>query len=468
MRRQPRLLAAASVAVALAAGMLAAVAPSASAAGSGLSGDFDGDGHRDVAVASGGGAGRVTVLYGSAQGIDAARRVVIDQNSPGVPGANEADDRFGAALVAADLDRDGYSDLVVAAPGERFTADPSKRGSLTVLWGGPKGLQGGTGLPVYAEARQLSAADVDRDGRTDLLVNENGGVTVVRGPFTRTGGTGRITRQSVNAHPGDMAVADFDGDGRVDLLMSEQVPYESDSDTQYYTRYLKGTADGFVLKRTWPWARQHGAVAAGDLNHDGYADVALGNDSAVDSVVTVVYGSAAGLGGGRANQRITQDTAGVPGTDEPGDNWGDALSIGDVDGDHYPDLAIGAWGEDLASVQDTGSVTLLRGSSHGLVATGAQMLTQDSPGVPGHSEKEDGFGTSLLLTDTDRDGRADLVVSASGLQYGPDTGFGTVGENGGAGMVWRLPATAKGLTGTGSTLYGGPAGAMWFGSPLAG
>ncbi|MGW5866190.1 FG-GAP repeat protein [Streptomyces sp. NPDC055239] len=67
-----------------------------------------------------------------------------------------------------------------------------------------------------------------------------------------------------------------------------------------------------------------------------------------------------------------------------------------------PDVILGA-----------GTVTLLRGSASGLRTTGAITLTQDSPGVPGASGSMDGFGATLLASDIGADGRLDLTATAA-------------------------------------------------------
>ncbi|MGV9574399.1 VCBS repeat-containing protein, partial [Streptomyces nigra] len=107
----------------LASGLSPLVVTGAQAA-SGAPGDIDKDGYRDVVVSAPDAkvsghakAGAVVVLYGTARGIDPSRRTVLTQNSTGVPGTAEAGDRFGAAVAVHDLNRDGYSDLVVGAPG---------------------------------------------------------------------------------------------------------------------------------------------------------------------------------------------------------------------------------------------------------------------------------------------------------------------------------------------------------------
>jgi hypothetical protein len=115
-----------AVAALLAAGLapLAAATPAAAAAAKYLD-DFNGDGYRDLAISNRGAtiggvkqAGAVAVVYGSVRGLDFARRTVVSQNSPGIPGAAEAYDHFGADLITRDMNNDGYADVVVAAPGE--------------------------------------------------------------------------------------------------------------------------------------------------------------------------------------------------------------------------------------------------------------------------------------------------------------------------------------------------------------
>ena len=116
--------------------------------------DFNGDGYADLAVGvpnedvnGRADAGLVNVVYGSAAGLSATS--VQDQRffqdySAGTPESNirdtsEVNDRFGAAVVAADFNGDGYSDLAAGVP-EEDLASTANAGAVNVIYGSPAGL----------------------------------------------------------------------------------------------------------------------------------------------------------------------------------------------------------------------------------------------------------------------------------------------------------------------------------------
>ncbi|MGI3779698.1 MAG: FG-GAP-like repeat-containing protein [Janthinobacterium lividum] len=103
-------------------------------------GDLDQDGYADLMIGSPGeslgsrhDAGRVTLVYGGANGYRTSGNRSYDQNTPGVPGTAEKNDRFGTAVALSDHDGDGHLDLTVGAPGENGS------GAITTLEGSGRG-----------------------------------------------------------------------------------------------------------------------------------------------------------------------------------------------------------------------------------------------------------------------------------------------------------------------------------------
>lgn len=154
------------------------------------------------------------------------------------------------------------------------------------------------------------------------------------------------------------------------------------------------------------------------------------------------YGAANTPGGISATRHVYhQNTAGIPGANEAKDEFGAALSIGDITGDHRADLAIGIPYESLGRASRAGDVLLLRGSTSGVTTTGAARYSQDSPGIPGSTENNDVFGSQLRLADFNRDGKADLAVAAP---Y----------EDHGSGAVWQLRGTGNGPSTSNVSVFG--------------
>ena len=158
--------------------------------------DFNGDGYDDLAAGAPDerlgepadeafAAGAVNVIYGSSGGLTAEGNQLWSQGSPGVPGHDEAYDRFGRAVAAGDFDSDGYADLAIGVPGENRGADRvTGKGAVVVLHGSAIGLtstgavrwtQDSPGVPGTAEridgfGWSMVAADFGRSGAADLAI----------------------------------------------------------------------------------------------------------------------------------------------------------------------------------------------------------------------------------------------------------------------------------------------------------
>jgi FG-GAP repeat len=409
------------------------LAPSAAA---GLRADFNGDGAADlvIGVPSEGlgpgqaSAGVVHVLYGSASGLTAAGSQLWSQDSPGVGGVAEAGDGFGGALATGDFNADSRADLAVGVGQEN-----QGRGVVHVLGGSAAGLTA-TGSQLWSQG---------------------------------SGGVGGI------AEAGDgfgfaLATGAINASGHADLAITasgEDVGRVMDAGT---LNVLYGSAGGLSSAGNQVWSQDSPgvagiaetqdflgiAVAAGDFNGDGHADLAAGAPGETLAVVAVaagavnvLYGSAGGLTA-TGNQVWSQDSPGVANLTQPRDLFGSALAAGDVNADGRAELAVGVPGEVLdalpSPIAEAGVVQVLVGSPGGLTGTGSQLWSQDSSGIADQAEDGDRLGSALAAGDFNGDGSADLAMSAPGENL--NRGFGS-------GVVQVLPGSGAGLTATGSQLW---------------
>jgi hypothetical protein len=215
---------------------------------------------------------------------------------------------------------------------------------------------------------------------------------------------------------------------------------------------LAGAAVGWSATMALAGGHVAAAQAVGslqaDFNNDGFVDLAVGAVfEDVGSVggagaVNVLYGSAGRLTGA-GSQLFSQDSPGVPGTAENGDQFGAALAAGDFDNDGFADLAVGVVHEGVGGAIGAGAVNVLYGSAGGLTGSGSQQFSQGAGGVPGTAETGDEFGHALATGDFDNDGFADLAIGAP---------LETVASVEQLGSVNVLPGSVGGLTGSGSQL----------------
>ncbi len=329
-------------------------------------GDFNRDGYFDLAVGVPGArlqgrraAGRVVLLHGSSKGLAAAARDQYHQNSPGIPGDIEINDRFGAALASGDFDGDGYDDLAVGAPGQKV-AGKTRAGSLQLLAGSGAGL-----LPDVAWSRAS-------DGITGKVKrNAAFGATLTSGNFD----SDAFDDLAIGV-PGMSS-----GAGEVDVLYGARVGVSSrDVRLRQGVRQVTGTArvgDSFGF-----------ALAAADIDADGWDDLVIGVPFedvlgvADTGAVDIVFGERRGLVAGRFLRRTVSQAA-VPGEARSGESYGFAVAVSDVNGDGSADVVAGAPGPTAGS----GRVIITTGP------VGEWHL--DSPGIEGSSAPGDRFGSAL-------------------------------------------------------------------------
>ncbi|WP_405843401.1 FG-GAP and VCBS repeat-containing protein [Streptomyces sp. NBC_01518] len=371
------------------------------------------------------------------------------------------------AKYADDFNGDGYRDYAVG-----------DSGSVTVTYGTAKGPgtkvktfnQNSAGIPGTAGdaggysdgfGESLANADFNRDGYADLAVGDHsekvsgkvaaGAVTIVWGSASGLGS--KATRIPATARTyygfGDaLATGDFNGDGKADLAVSDGVA------TVYVYR------GGFSTSGTTGKVTKHvpSPSAADVFEPTGLVAGKVTKDKATDLYV---------LGQGYKNDRMTQAAWFLRGGttvksgkfttyDSSSPDYSPTGVVADFDKNGYGDLAV----SDTPYNKGAGSVVVMRGGATG--PTTNYRLTQSTSGVISAPAKGDSFGTALSAGDTNRDGYPDLAVGV------PEEKIGSAEVAGGAHV---LRGGRSGLTGKSSQWFsratagvpGGPAESAMFG-----
>ncbi|MFJ9815777.1 FG-GAP repeat domain-containing protein [Streptomyces sp. NPDC101151] len=201
--------------------------------GSKVPDDFNGDGHRDLVLndlvkeqshADDAGIG---IVYGGPHGLTPGARQLLSPTKQAAPTKGRLPAVFDAE-ESCDLDGDGFTDLIVSTD-PPYDGQGRPPVPLQLLFGSPAGLTGrAVKLAVPARARfgndwadQPVCGDFDGDGEKDLVLHASGGrLSYLRGPFSRKGAPHAAGAPLPS--PGEVPTgpaADVDGDGRDDLIV---------------------------------------------------------------------------------------------------------------------------------------------------------------------------------------------------------------------------------------------------------
>ena len=387
-------------------------------------GDVNGDGYSDVIVGAASfdngqtDEGRAFVYHGSVSGLSATANWTAE--------SNQASALFGISVsTAGDVNGDGYSDVIVGAM--RFDNGQTDEGRAYVYHGSASGLSATANWT--AESDQVSAffgrsvsiaGDVNGDGYSDVIAaasnfdngeTDEGRAFVYHGSSSGLSATANWTAESNQAGAlfglSVSTAGDVNGDGYSDVMVGA-VAFDNGQTDEGRTFVYNGSSSGLSATASWTVeSDQAGAQfgtsvsTAGDVNGDGYSDVIVGaylfdNGQTDEGRAFVYHGSASGLS---ATANWTAES------DQMRAYFGWSVSTaGDVNGDGYSDVIIGANGFDNGQT-DEGRAFVYHGSASGLAPTA--NWTAES------NQADARFGTSVSTAgDVNGDGYSDVIVGA--------------------------------------------------------
>lgn len=442
-------------------------------------GDFNGDGLSDVIIGahlanpnSLNDAGEVYVLYGGTQAATVNLSTLNGNNGFVINGIH-ANDHTGAAVnLSHDINQNGFADILIGAPHTTVNSQ-TNAGEATLIFGGTSiaqtgqfdlsTLNGTNGFSIQGlngndnlGASVSLIGDINGDGINDLLVgayniavssNANAGTSYIIFGQTGTASSASFDLTTLNGSNGFAltgidggdkssfevnSAGDFNGDGIGDLMIGAPDAANGNLTTAGESYIVLGSQqigqngvvslsslnghNGFIIQGQNAADKAGYALnSAGDINGDGFDDIIIGADGANESYVilgeslpTTTLFDLATLNG--SNGFVIQ---GSTATDKAGIAVAQA---GDINGDGFADLLVGASYADPGGRTDAGASYVIFGSaSVGLAAT---FNLSALNGINGFSlngvSNDDHTGIAVSHAgDFNGDGFDDLIVGAN-------------------------------------------------------
>jgi hypothetical protein len=377
-------------------------------------GDINGDSYSDIiigAVGFSGNTGSAYIYFGGSNMNNTADVTLYGENSFNY---------FGNSVSGAgDINGDGYSDVIIGAP-----YSSSSAGKAYIYFGGVNMDNtsdisfSGESVNNYFGTSVASAGDMNGDGFSDVMVGANGNNSYTGKAYLYMEGmTGTyfanltMNGEAANNSFGSVASAgDVNGDGYSDVIVG--ATYFNPGFAKAYIFYggsiMNNIADVILTGDSGVSSFGYSVASAGDLNGDGYSDVIVGNPGYSYTGRAYIF-----FGGSSMNNTVDVVMTGETTNDQFGHSVNTA---GDVNGDGYSDVIIGANGNG----GNRGKVYIYFGGASMNNVVDLSMSGETIGSLFGYSVSTAG--------DVNGDGYSDVIVGA--YNYNNNTGRAYIYDGG--------------------------------------
>lgn len=331
-------------------------------------GDLDGDGKSDLAVANY--AGNTVSVFRNTS------------TTGGVSFATKVDFATGSSpksVSIGDIDGDGKSDLVVTNSGASNSVSVFRNTSTTGGVSFAAKVDFGTGSSPWS----VSVGDLNGDGKPDVAVANrvSSSVSVLRNTST-SGGVSFAAKVdfSTGPSPYSVSIGNLDGDGKPDLAVANN---GDNTASVFQNTSTSGGAVSFEARVDFSAGSGPVSISIGDLDGDGKPDLAVANNSGSSASVFRNTSSPGIINAGSFAAKVDFAASSAP----------QIVSIGDIDGDGKPDLAVANFTSSSVSVLRNTSVT-------GTVSFSAKVDLGSA-----------GQASSVSIGDLDGDGKPEIAAT---------------------------------------------------------
>ncbi len=384
--------------------------------------DFDGDGNPDLAVASGyTSGGNISILLGNGNGTFHAGPITAVSGSSTFISAGDFNgdgkldlatvDTYGQtvtmflgtgggnfqrkssyitsaipdALVLTDFNHDGILDVLVAAGDARVFGANKDSGNIDVLLGNGDGTFQGAIIAntggSTAGGTALTVSDFNGDGVLDVIVNNHNQGSLFLLPGAGNGAFQAPTTINLGSgkQPNALASGDFNGDGKADVAVAE-------ASTNGTVDILLNSSAGFQAPSSFAsGGSTPSAIVAADFDGDGKLDLAVANSASGNT--TIFHG------GGNGTFQLLRTYA--TGTNPQ------SIAVSDLNGDGLPDLIVADSGQQFNTPAVPGGLYVVINQGSGNFQAPVPYTTGDFP-------------ITVVAGDVNGDGILDIITTAGG------------------------------------------------------